>query len=235
MWRLVWCHVVQWIGRPAFWENWLSPFWENWLSPFSGYLPTKLHSIAFWQTWIFTFSTVWHSWVSHDLVSLSAVESTIRRPTASPPQWSRKCSRCWSMPANTCTQTTWLSLWPTQTRNRNCVKVMVVGVTYEITSSALIWPAWEGSIRWVRLGEHQVMICHQSSSSGIYDTRRTVGAAVALCEYWVWCWLQHKWASVACMAVRATVIVEVVGISVPCLLMLAVVVGIMTYSARQVT
>lgn len=227
----MWYHVVWWIGGPAFWENWLSPFsenllspfWENGLSPFSGYLPTKLHSITFWQTWIFTISTVWHSWVSHDLVSLCAVESTIRRPTASPPQLSPKCSRCWSMPANTCTQTTWLSLWPTQTRNKNCVKVMVVGVTYEITSSALIWPAWEGSTRWVRLGEHQVMICHQSSSSGIYDIRRTVSVAVALCEYWVWCWLQHKWASVASTAVHVTVIVKVVGISVPCLLMLGVV------------
>lgn len=177
VWRLVWCHVVRWIGGPA--------FRENWLAPFAGYLPTKLHSISFWQPWILTVSTVWRSWASHDKVSLSAVESTIRRPTVNPPQWSPKCSRCWSMPANTCTPTTWRSLWPARTRNRNCVKVMVVGVTYETTSSALIWPALEGSIRWVRLGEHQVMICRQSSSSGIYDTRRTVSAAVALRTVWM--------------------------------------------------
>ena len=101
------------------------------------------------------------------------------------------------MPANTYTQTTWLWLWPTRTRNRNCVKVTVVGVTYEITSSALIWRAWEGSIRWVKLGEHHVMIC-RSSSSGTYDTCLTVSAVVTLCECWMWCWLQHMWASVAC-------------------------------------
>jgi hypothetical protein len=101
------------------------------------------------------------------------VESTIKRPTVSPPQWSPKCSRCWSMPANTCTQTTLLSLSPTQTRNRNCAKVMAVGATYEITSSALIWPAREDSIRWVTLGEHHVMICRQSSSWGTYDTRHS--------------------------------------------------------------
>jgi hypothetical protein len=163
------------------------------------------------------------------------VESTTKRRTASPPQWSPKCNRCWSMPANICTQTTWLSLWTTRTRNRNCVKVMAVGVTYEITSSALIWPAWEGSIRWFTLGEHHVMICHQSLSWGTYDTRHMVSAAVALCECWTWCWLQHTWASVACAAVHVTVILKVVGISVPCLVTLAVVLDVITYSAHQMT
>lgn len=167
------------------------------------------------------------------------MESTIRRPTVSPPQWSPKCSRCWSMPANICTPTTWLSLWPARTRNRNCVKVMVVGATYEITSSALIWPALEDSIRWVRLGEHQVMIFRQSSSSGIYDIHRIVSAAVALRTVWMLnvMLVTAQVSSVACAAVHVAVILQVAGsISVPCLVMFTVVVlDIITYSAHQMT
>lgn len=86
------------------------------------------------------------------------MESTIRRPTVSRLQWYPKCSKCWSMPASTCIQATWPSLWPTQTRSRNYVKVMVVGVMCGITSSALTWLTWEGSIRWVLdHGEHHAM------------------------------------------------------------------------------
>ena len=123
---------------------------------------------------------------------------------------------------------------------------MVVGVTYEITSSALIWPALEDSIRWVRLGEHQVTICRRSSSSRIYDIHRVVSAAVALRAVWMLnvmlvtaqaskCCLRSctcccNTASVACTAVHVAVILQVVGtISVPCLAMLAVVLDIITH------
>lgn len=175
VWRLVWCPIVWWISTIILGEPGAS---------IVRCLSTKLHSIASWQAWIITVSIVILlnlTWLS----SLSAVVCTIRRPTASPLQLSPKCSRCWSMPANTCTQTTWLSLWPTQTRNRNCVKVTVVGVTYEITSSALIWLAWEGSIRWV--STWWASCDDLSASSGTDDTHLTVGGAVAPCECWVWC------------------------------------------------
>jgi hypothetical protein len=93
------------------------------------------------------------------------VVSIIRRLTVNPLQWYPKCSKYWSTPAGICTQITLHSLWPTQTRSRSYVRVMVVGVMCGITSSALTWLAWEGSIRWVSdHGEHYVMI-HQPVSS----------------------------------------------------------------------